>query len=106
LRRATRNADSTVSILTFLLNPTAEDRSFQLPEPALPVLYASEPSLHQRDGEAGGFQWTIADDRANSVFSFLRRTADRPHILVVCNMTPVPRHGYRIGSRLRSRTAR
>jgi isoamylase len=37
LRRATRNADSTVSILTFLLNPTAEDRSFQLPEPALPA---------------------------------------------------------------------
>ena len=36
LRRATRNGDGTVSILTFLLNPTGEDRSFQLPEPALP----------------------------------------------------------------------
>jgi isoamylase len=38
LRRATRNADGTVSILTFLLNPTGEDHPFQLPEPALPAV--------------------------------------------------------------------
>ncbi len=36
LRRATRNADGTVSILSLLLNPTAQEHSFQLPEPALP----------------------------------------------------------------------
>ena len=36
LRRATRNADETVSILSFLLNPTAEDHLFQLPDPVLP----------------------------------------------------------------------
>jgi isoamylase len=36
LRRATRNADATVSLLTLLLNPTAEKRLFQLPQPALP----------------------------------------------------------------------
>ena len=47
--------------------------------------------------EADGFQWTIGDDRANSVFSFVRYAADRPPILVVCNMTPVPRHHYRVG---------
>lgn len=60
-------------------------------------LYVSEPALHQRDSEANGFQWTIGDDSANSVFSFLRYAADQTPILVVCNMTPVPRHGYRIG---------
>jgi 1,4-alpha-glucan branching enzyme len=60
-------------------------------------LYASEPALHRRDCDASGFQWAIGDDRANSVFSFLRYAADRPPILVVCNMTPVPRRGYRIG---------
>ena len=60
-------------------------------------LYASEPSLYQRDCRADGFQWTIGDDRANSVFSFVRYAADRPPILVVCNMTPVPRHRYRVG---------
>jgi glycogen operon protein len=36
LRRATRNGDRTVSVLTLLLNPTAEERVFQLPQPALP----------------------------------------------------------------------
>jgi 1,4-alpha-glucan branching enzyme len=63
-------------------------------------LYASEPALHQRDCEADGFQWTVGDDRADSVFSFLRYAADRPPILVVCNMTPVPRQNYRIGAPL------
>ena len=38
LRRATHNADGTVSILTLLLNPTAEDQVFQLPPPVLPGL--------------------------------------------------------------------
>jgi 1,4-alpha-glucan branching enzyme len=60
-------------------------------------LYALEPALHQRDCRADGFQWTVGDDRANSVFSFVRYAADRPPILVVCNMTPVPRHRYRVG---------
>jgi isoamylase len=36
LRRATRNTDGTVSVLTLLLNPTSEDHSFRLPEPAMP----------------------------------------------------------------------
>jgi 1,4-alpha-glucan branching enzyme len=61
-------------------------------------LHASEPALHQRDCEPNGFQWTVGDDRANSVFSFLRyAAASNPPILVVSNMTPIPRYGYRIG---------
>jgi len=60
-------------------------------------LYASEPSLHRRDCEASGFQWVIGDDRSNSVFAFLRLAANEAPVLVVCNMTSVPRHGYRIG---------
>jgi 1,4-alpha-glucan branching enzyme len=60
-------------------------------------LYVSEPALHQRDCEASGFQWTVGDDRANSVFAFLRYAANHSPVLVISNMTPVPRHGYRIG---------
>jgi len=61
-------------------------------------LYASTSALHQRDCEANGFRWLIGDDRANSVFAFLRLAADASSpILSVCNMTPVPRHGYRVG---------
>jgi glycogen operon protein len=37
LRRATRNADGTVSILNLLLNPTGEDHSFRVPDPVLPA---------------------------------------------------------------------
>src|SRR5262249_60959508 len=33
----------------------------------------------------------------NSVFSFVRYAANNPPVLVVSNMTPVPRYGYRIG---------
>jgi 1,4-alpha-glucan branching enzyme len=61
-------------------------------------LYVSEPALYQRDCESSGFHWAVQDDVANSVFSFLRfATGQAPPILVVCNMTPVPRHRYRIG---------
>ncbi|HZQ00693.1 MAG TPA: 1,4-alpha-glucan branching protein GlgB [Reyranella sp.] len=61
-------------------------------------LYRAEPALHRRDTEAEGFRWIVGDDRANSVFVFMRQGAegDAP-ILVACNMTPAPRHNYRIG---------
>ena len=36
------------------------------------ALYRAEPALHARDAEADGFRWVIGDDRANSVFAFLR----------------------------------
>jgi 1,4-alpha-glucan branching enzyme len=61
-------------------------------------VYASEPALHQRDAVSTGFRWVVGDDRQNSVFAFLRYGNDTaPPVLVVCNMTPVPRTGYRIG---------
>jgi 1,4-alpha-glucan branching enzyme len=61
-------------------------------------LYRTEGALHQGDCEASGFRWVIGDDRANSVFAFLRLGRDAvPPILVVANMTPVPRRDYRVG---------
>jgi 1,4-alpha-glucan branching enzyme len=61
-------------------------------------IYTAEASLHQRDTEAGGFRWIIGDDRVNSVFAFLRLGCDGASpVLVVCNMSPVPRPDYRIG---------
>lgn len=61
-------------------------------------VYAGRAALHAGDCLPGGFQWLVADDRANSVFAFLRRVprADAC-VLVVLNLTPVVRHGYRIG---------
>ena len=61
-------------------------------------LYGAEPALHVRDARADGFRWLVGDDRANSVFAFLRLADEGgAPVLVVCNMTPVPRHGYSIG---------
>jgi 1,4-alpha-glucan branching enzyme len=61
-------------------------------------IYRSEPALHECDTHGRGFRWVISDDRANSVFAFLRFGAEgsKP-VLVICNMTPAPRHHYRIG---------
>jgi 1,4-alpha-glucan branching enzyme len=60
--------------------------------------YVEQDALHQRDADPTGFRWVVGDDAANSVFAFLRFAApDAPPILVIANMTPVPRPGYRIG---------
>ncbi|WP_345783624.1 1,4-alpha-glucan branching protein GlgB [Fulvimonas sp. R45] len=57
-----------------------------------------EPALHRLDHEPAGFQWVVADDAEQSVFAFLRRADDdAAPVLVVCNLTPVVRHGYRVG---------
>ncbi len=61
-------------------------------------LYAGEPALHQFDSEGAGFSWVDANDADNSVLSLLRLGRDpRAPVLAVCNFTPVPRLGYRVG---------
>jgi 1,4-alpha-glucan branching enzyme len=64
----------------------------------LNLVYTAEPALHQRDAVSTGFRWVVGDDTANSVFAFLRHGSEAASpVLVVCNMTPVPHYGYRIG---------
>jgi 1,4-alpha-glucan branching enzyme len=62
-------------------------------------VYTSTPALHVLDSAREGFEWVVGDDAANSVFALLRqaRPGDSAPVLVVSNLTPVPRHGYRIG---------
>jgi 1,4-alpha-glucan branching enzyme len=62
-------------------------------------IYAGEAALHRLDSDSSGFRWIIGDDRAQSVFAFLRSgpKGDRKPVLAVCNFTPTPRVGYRIG---------
>jgi 1,4-alpha-glucan branching enzyme len=62
-------------------------------------LYGAEPSLHEFDCRPEGFEWVDLHDSASSVISFLRRgQAEDECVLVVCNFTPVPRPGYRVGA--------
>ena len=60
-------------------------------------LHRSEAPLHELDHEAAGFEWIDFSDTANSVISWLRRSRDGQTVLVVCNFTPMPRGGYRVG---------
>jgi 1,4-alpha-glucan branching enzyme len=60
-------------------------------------LYRAEPALHMHDTDGRGFRWMVGDDRANSVFAFLRTADGAKPVLVICNMTPATRHHYRIG---------
>ncbi len=60
-------------------------------------LYKASPPLWRNDHEPGGFAWIDCSDRDNSIVSFVRRDAE-DHLIVVLNLTPVPREGYRIGA--------
>jgi 1,4-alpha-glucan branching enzyme len=62
-------------------------------------LYRSEPALHTGDTDPRGFEWIDANDWEQSVISFLRKDVDGEGVvMVVCNFTPVPRTGYRVGA--------
>ena len=61
-------------------------------------LYTTLPALHARDCEPDGFRWVVLQDAGQSVFAYLRLGGeDAKPVLAVCNFTPVPRYGYRLG---------
>ena len=65
---------------------------------------AAHPALWAVDTTPDGFRWVVGDDRDHSVLSFLRvdpsgsaAGGGEPVVACIANLTPVPRHGYRIG---------
>ena len=61
-------------------------------------LYRSQPALHARDTDGSGFQWLLVDAVDDQVFAWLRRgEPGDAHVVVVVNLTPVERTGYRVG---------
>lgn len=73
-------------------------RSIQRLVRDLNLLYTGVPALHRHDTQAQGFAWVVGNDSVNSVFAYFRYAdEDDAPLLVVVNMTPVPRHNYRIG---------
>ncbi len=60
-------------------------------------MYTGHPALHALDAAREGFEWLVGDDADNSVFALLRRAEGAGMALVVSNLTPVPRHAYRVG---------
>ncbi|HJP70595.1 MAG TPA: alpha amylase C-terminal domain-containing protein, partial [Candidatus Limnocylindria bacterium] len=59
-------------------------------------VYAATPALWGADHDADGFAWIDASDVEASVYSWIRRAGDSVAV-VVLNLTPVPRHDYRLG---------
>jgi len=57
-------------------------------------LYTGHPALYALDNSGDGFEWLIANDGDNSVFSFMRKSSTSKPLVIVCNMTPVPREHY------------
>jgi 1,4-alpha-glucan branching enzyme len=61
-------------------------------------LYVHEPALHEVDFSWEGFEWIDFRDVDSSIISFVRRSLKATEeIVVAANLTPVPRHGYRVG---------
>jgi len=63
-------------------------------------VYKAQPALYQLDFSPDGFEWIEANDAEASVFSFLRKpraNAGAPVLLIVSNMTPLPRQNYVLG---------
>jgi 1,4-alpha-glucan branching enzyme len=63
----------------------------------LGAVYRARAELWRADSDPSGFSWLDADDRDHSIYSYFRRDGDRI-LLVLLNLTPVPRHDYRSGA--------
>lgn len=61
-------------------------------------LYRKEPALHKKQFSFDGFEWINHNDHENSVISYMRKSDDEKDlVIIVCNLTPIPRENYRIG---------
>ena len=59
--------------------------------------YRAESALWRNDFATEGFEWIDFHDAERCILSFLRKGKDGVPVLVVCNLTPMPRPSYRIG---------
>jgi 1,4-alpha-glucan branching enzyme len=61
-------------------------------------IYRKEPALWEIDHDPAGFRWLEANDASSNALAFMRLSREGKRKLVcVCNFSPVPRHGYRLG---------
>jgi len=64
----------------------------------LNAFYRSTPALHEIDFDNDGFEWIDFHDWEDSVICYIRKgRTTKDTVLVVCNLTPVYRTGYRVG---------
>jgi 1,4-alpha-glucan branching enzyme len=67
-------------------------------------VYRETPALWEDDFEPSGFRWLEPNDAAANVLAFARVGKDpKQPVVCVCNLSPVPRYGYRVGMPQRGR---
>ena len=68
------------------------------------LLYKNYRCLYETDYRPEGFRWINANDKDNSVYSFIRISPDNnKHLLFVLSFTPVKRNKFRIGTPLKGK---
>ncbi len=61
-------------------------------------VYRYHPSLHELDFDPRGFRWIDGSNSDANVIAFARFGEDAGrHLVCLCNLSPVPRFGYRVG---------
>ncbi|WP_455170104.1 1,4-alpha-glucan branching protein GlgB [Aegicerativicinus sediminis] len=61
-------------------------------------LYKKEPALFEKQFSSEGFEWIDYGDYENSTFPYIRKGHNQEDdLIIVLNMTPVPRENYRLG---------
>lgn len=61
-------------------------------------LYKREKSLWELDCSQDGFTWIDADNSAESIVSYVRKSKDpKDYLVIICNFTPVKREKFVVG---------
>ncbi|WPU97172.1 1,4-alpha-glucan branching protein GlgB [Mucilaginibacter sabulilitoris] len=61
-------------------------------------LYRDEPALYEKAFDFSGFEWIDGGNANDSVLVYGRKGFnEKDDLVIILNMTPVPRHNYRIG---------
>jgi 1,4-alpha-glucan branching enzyme len=65
---------------------------------ALNQLYKDEPALYEKSFEPNGFEWVDGGNAGDSILIYNRKGTDEANeLVIVLNMTPVPRQSSRVG---------
>ncbi len=65
---------------------------------ALNSLYKAEGALFEHSFSPEGFEWIDTQDRENSIVIYARKgLKSSENVVVILNLTPIPRPGYRVG---------
>jgi 1,4-alpha-glucan branching enzyme len=94
----TQEWDANAGLDWWLLDQGPYHRGLQRFVEDLNRLYRAEPALWKGDYDMEGFYWMDCSDHEHSVLSFVRQEqGGKSRLLIVLNLTPVLRVGYRVG---------